>query len=49
MPPPENIDMQLHHKNGKKRCNASDNLVWLTPAQHSEEHRKMAERLANGK
>lgn len=39
--PPAALDMQLHHKNGCKTDNSKDNLVWLTPLQHREEHKKM--------
>lgn len=48
--PPDNIDMQLHHKDGKTNSNASSNLEWLTPAEHREKHKKMEqERNKNGK
>ena len=39
--PPEEADMQLHHKNGNNRDNRKENLVWLTPTEHREEHRRM--------
>lgn len=39
--PPAALDMQLHHKNGCKSDNTKENLVWLTPAEHREEHKKM--------
>lgn len=39
--PPADIDMQLHHRNGCKTDNNKNNLVWLTPAQHREEHKLM--------
>lgn len=39
--PPDSLDMQLHHKNGVKTCNAADNLVWLTPAAHRKIHKEM--------
>lgn len=46
--PPADIDMQLHHKNGCKTDNSKENLVWLTAAQHREEHKKMKEQQNNG-
>jgi hypothetical protein len=50
LPPPDNIDMQLHHKDGKTNSNAASNLEWLTPAEHREKHKKMEqERNKNGK
>ena len=41
LPLPQYQDMQLHHINGERSCNNVENLVWLTPKQHQEEHRKM--------
>lgn len=41
--PPAALDMQLHHKNGCKTDNSKENLVWLTPAEHRAEHRRMKE------
>lgn len=42
--PPADMDMQLHHKNGCKTDNSKDNLVWLTPAEHRAEHKRMKEK-----
>lgn len=39
--PPTNIDMQLHHRNGQKTDNRVENLVWLLPQEHREEHKRM--------
>lgn len=41
--PPTSLDMQLHHKNGCKTDNSKENLVWLTPAEHRAEHKRMKE------
>ncbi len=40
LPLPENIDLQLHHKDLNKTNNAADNLQWLSAAEHSKIHRK---------
>lgn len=39
--PPNDIDMQLHHKNRNRAGNRKENLVWLTAAEHREIHRKL--------
>lgn len=45
--PPEDIDMQLHHKSFDKRCNAAEDLCWMTAAAHAkihaEQHKKKGE------
>ena len=41
---PKSIDMQLHHKSGCKTENNKNNLVWLTPAEHRAEHKRMKEK-----
>lgn len=41
--PPAALDMQLHHINGLKTDNRKENLQWLTPAAHREEHKKIKE------
>ena len=41
--PPAAVDMQLHHRNGCKTDNSKENLVWLTPAEHRAEHKRMKE------
>lgn len=38
--PPTNIDMQLHHKNGKED-NRACMLQWLTPEEHRKVHAAM--------
>ena len=38
LPMPEDIDYQLHHINGNRFCNASDNLQWLSPSDHKKIH-----------
>lgn len=38
LPKPNNIEMQLHHKDFNKLNNSADNLEWLTPAQHRQKH-----------
>ena len=40
LPMPDNIDMQLHHKDFNKHNNAAVNLEWLSPQQHREKHRE---------
>lgn len=42
--PPEEIDMQLHHIDGNKQNNNSDNLIWLTIAEHKKMHRELNKR-----
>lgn len=42
--PPAALDMQLHHKNGIRTDNNKDNLVWLTPKQHKQEHLKIKQK-----
>ena len=37
---PKNIDMELHHKDYNKQNNCSDNLEWLTVAEHRKKHRE---------
>lgn len=36
---PENAEQQLHHKDGNKRNNASNNLEWLSPEEHRARHK----------
>lgn len=38
MPPPDNIDMQLHHKDFNKSNNSVCNLEWLSIKQHAQKH-----------
>lgn len=38
LPIPQNIDMQLHHKDNNKENNCVDNLEWLTIAEHRKKH-----------
>lgn len=44
LPFPKDIDYQLHHINGNKRDNSANNLIWLSPKEHIEIHRKKEER-----
>ena len=37
---PERLDYQLHHKDFDKGNNAADNLIFLSPSEHLEIHRK---------
>ena len=45
--PPASIDMQLHHKDFNKLNNNADNLIWLTPKQHSKVHLERKENNSN--
>ena len=36
--PPQNIDMQIHHKDFDSTNNKADNLIWLNPQQHKQIH-----------
>ena len=40
LPIPDSIDMELHHKDCNKENNASDNLEWLTMAEHKKKHKE---------
>lgn len=40
LPLPKDIDMELHHKDCDKGNNASENLEWLTVAEHRKKHLK---------
>ena len=40
LPIPDNIDMELHHKDFNKENNSYDNLEWLTMAEHKKKHRE---------
>lgn len=40
---PENKP-QVHHKDGCRINNSANNLIYLTPEEHRQEHRKMAKR-----
>ena len=46
---PQNIHMQLHHKDFDKNNNAADNLEWLNPAAHYEIHKEYNRSLQNVK
>lgn len=37
----DTLGKQLHHIDGNPKNNCADNLVWVTPKQHKELHRKM--------
>lgn len=37
---PISIDMELHHKDYNNQNNCSDNLEWLTVAEHRKKHRE---------
>ena len=36
--PPSNIDMEIHHIDGNARNNKSNNLKWVTVAEHQKIH-----------
>lgn len=38
LPFPQNIDMQLHHKDFDKKNNSVNNLQWLTASEHKKKH-----------
>lgn len=40
LPLPKDIDMELHHKDCNKENNESDNLEWLTMAEHRKKHKE---------
>lgn len=40
LPIPSKMDMQLHHKDYDKSNNKSDNLEWLTIAEHRKKHKE---------
>ena len=39
LPIPDKLDMELHHKDFNKENNYSENLEWLTIAEHKKKHR----------
>lgn len=41
--PPKYQDMQIHHIDQDKRNNNKSNLIWLTPKQHKEAHKRSTE------
>ena len=38
LPLPDRLDMQLHHKDFQKHNNSSENLEWLSIADHAKKH-----------
>lgn len=38
LPMPERLDYQLHHKDFDKHNHATNNLEWLSPAEHAKKH-----------
>lgn len=40
LPLPSKVDMELHHKDYNKDNNCSNNLEWLTIAEHKKKHRE---------
>lgn len=43
LPVPESINFQLHHIDKNPRNNKAENLVWLSPKDHQQLHRKLEE------
>lgn len=43
LPNPEDINMQLHHKDFDKHNNNAENLIWLSPTEHSLIHQRRSE------
>lgn len=47
-PDPEHKTV-VHHRNVDSIDNRASNLVWMTPAEHREEHRRLREQISDGK
>ena len=47
LPTPKDIDMELHHKDCNKGNNESENLEWLTMAEHRKKHKERSINNAN--
>lgn len=47
LPIPNNIDMELHHRDCNKWNNKSENLEWLSIAEHKKKHSERSKENAN--